>query len=216
MLTFLTVLKSGGEFKPEHVMALKRMVDKYTTIPHRFVCLSDIELECETIKLRHNWKGWWSKIELFREDVVTGKSLYLDLDTVIVGNLDIVENLTFDFAMMDVNPERKDFIGNSGVMFFGRPQVHVYEKFKRTPNDFIRFHETRKKDRYIGDQAFISDCFMNVDKIHNQLPNLIRSYRHNNCQYGFPKNTSIICFGGFHRPWNSSGWVKDYYEIRET
>ena len=216
MLTFLTVLKSGGEFKPEHVIALKDMIEKNITIPHRFVCLTDIDVSCETIKLRHNWKGWWSKIELFREDVVTGKSLYLDLDTVIVGNLDIVETLSYDFAMMDVNPQRKDAIGNSGVMFFGRPQVHVYEKFRRTPNDFIRFHEQKKKDRYLGDQAFISDCFMKVDKIHNQLPNLIRSYKHNNCQYAYPKNTSIICFGGFHRPWNSSGWVKDYYAIRKT
>ena len=212
MLTFLSVLKSGGEFKAEHVLILKNMIERNITIPHRFVCLSDIDVPCETIKLKHNWKGWWSKIELFREEVFTGKSLYLDLDTVIVGNLDCVDSLNYDFAMMDVKPESNDPIGNSGVMFFGKPQTHVYEKFKKTPNDYIRFHETNKKYRYLGDQAFINDCFMKVDKIHNQLPDLIRSYRHNNCQNRFPKNTSIICFGGFHRPWTERGWVENYYK----
>ena len=76
-----SVLRSGGDFKPEHVYALQKMCAKYLP-PQEFVCLSDVELECETILLLHDWAGWWAKMELFR----LPSALYFDLDTVLTGD----------------------------------------------------------------------------------------------------------------------------------
>ena len=76
-----SVLRSGGDFKPEHVYALQKMCAKYLP-PHEFVCLSDVELECKTIPLLHDWVGWWAKMELFR----LPSALYFDLDTVLTGD----------------------------------------------------------------------------------------------------------------------------------
>lgn len=78
------VLKSGGDFDAEYVERLRDGVKKYLGI--RFVCLSDVDVPCERIPLTQNLPGWWSKMELFRPDI-EGDIFYLDLDTVIVGDL---------------------------------------------------------------------------------------------------------------------------------
>lgn len=39
------------------------------------------------IPFRHGWSGWWSKLELFRPGVFDGPVLYMDLDTIPVGDL---------------------------------------------------------------------------------------------------------------------------------
>jgi hypothetical protein len=67
MLTICTVLRSGGEFKPEHVYTMQDMCYQYIK-KHEFTfqCLSNLQdLNCNTINLSHNWPKWWSKIELF-------------------------------------------------------------------------------------------------------------------------------------------------------
>ena len=75
------VLKSGGDFNESHVYALQKMCSKYMP-GERFVCLTDLKLDCDTIPLTEDWDGWWSKIELFKLDA----AVYLDLDTILVGD----------------------------------------------------------------------------------------------------------------------------------
>lgn len=55
---------------------LRAGVDRHLAEPHEFVCIR------ESAK-----QGWWAKIDLFEPGRFTGRVLYLDLDTVIVGNL---------------------------------------------------------------------------------------------------------------------------------
>lgn len=97
------VLKTGKhnnqgkitEYIPSVVQWLKRQCDKFVTLPFRFVCLTDLDsIEgVETIKLKHNFPNWWSKIELFRPDIFKGeKVFYMDLDTVIIDNIDHIIN----------------------------------------------------------------------------------------------------------------------------
>ena len=50
------VLRSGGDYAPKHVYALQKMCSKFMPA-HDFFCLSDVELECDTIPLRHGWPG---------------------------------------------------------------------------------------------------------------------------------------------------------------
>ena len=84
-LTIACVLRSGGDFDAEYVERLRDGVAANLSLPHRFVCLSDIEVPCERVALRHGWPGWWSKLELFEQ--LKGRVLYFDLDTVIAGSL---------------------------------------------------------------------------------------------------------------------------------
>ena len=70
------VLKSGVwknrlmkiEYSARHVQWLQKMVSNFCGSNQEFVCLTDIKIDgVNTIPLRDNLPGWWSKIELFRE-----------------------------------------------------------------------------------------------------------------------------------------------------
>lgn len=60
-----------------YVDTLRAMVSRHLKRPHDFVCLEDVG----------RYGGWWSKIELFRPDRFSGRVLFLDLDSVVVGDL---------------------------------------------------------------------------------------------------------------------------------
>lgn len=206
-LTVLCVLKSGGDYDAEYVRILRDGVARHLTVPHRFVCISDAPVPCERIELKHSWKGWWSKLEIFRPDVITGPTLYLDLDTIITGNLDPVTTIPYEFAMLNIRA--KDLkIGNSGAMWFAKPFPHVYERFAEKPDYWIDYHEKSAHDRYMGDQAFISDCFDDIPKLHHALPDFFKSYKYDACQEAVPPGCSVVCFGGPPRPRQAGGWVK--------
>jgi hypothetical protein len=206
-LTVLCVLKSGGDYDAEYVRKLRDSVARHLTIPHRFVCLSDVPVPCERIPLKHGWKGWWSKIEVFRPDVVTGPTLYLDLDTIVVDDLDRVAAIPYEFAMLNIR-EKDTKVGNSGAMWLTKPFPHVYERFAEKPDYWIDYHERNAKDRYMGDQAFISDCFPAIPKLHHALPGFFRSYKYDRCQEEIPAGCAVVCFGGPPRPAQAGGWVK--------
>ena len=100
MLTVATVLRSGGDFKPEHVHRLYRQVEEHLTVPYKFVCLTDTKPSALIRRhdvyiefLEHDWPGWWAKLELFRID---GPVLYFDLDMTIVGNIDKLAQAVID------------------------------------------------------------------------------------------------------------------------
>jgi len=64
------------------------MVERNLHVPHRFVCLSNVEVPCERIPLIHDWPGWFSKIELHRPGLFEDRVLYLDLDELVIQDLE--------------------------------------------------------------------------------------------------------------------------------
>lgn len=182
------VLKRGPEYRPEHVELLAQSIQQHNDIP--IVCLSDIDFTCSGVSVKplvHKWSGWWSKLELFAR--CNEPTLYLDLDTVVIDKLpEISDNFTM---LLDVY-RRGDF--GSGVMSWRIPPKHVYEKFCRQPNHFMRMYRTRAK---WGDQAFIRDHL-------GYKPNVFgvefRSYKVH-CKESVPHGTRVVYFHGKPRPW---------------
>src|ERR1041385_2146185 len=94
-LIIASVLKSGGQYTPQHVRILQAMVKRNLPAEHRFTVLTDQvqefreDREINAIPLQHRWETWWSKLELF--DGVTFNRgftiLYMDLDVAVVGDL---------------------------------------------------------------------------------------------------------------------------------
>lgn len=103
-LTVACVLRRGGQywgtregpFFAKYVRVLREAVAAHLHLPHRFVCLSDIDVPCERIALRQYWRGAWAKLELFRHGLFDGPVLYLDLDTVVLGALDELARAALD------------------------------------------------------------------------------------------------------------------------
>ena len=194
MLNVICVLRSGGTYDAQWVRKLRDGVSRNIDRPHKFKCMSDVEVPCERIPLKHDWPGWWSKIELFRGGVIEDETLYFDLDTVITGKIELLRN-GVDFAMLQ-SFWRPDMVG-SGVMYFSGENVPtaVYDKFVRQPKAYIAHHERHAKGTYVGDQAFIHDVVSDeVPRINDYLFG-IKSYKFH-CHRILPQDARIVCFHG--------------------
>lgn len=80
------------------VKRLKNMVERNLHVPHRFVCLSNVDVPCERIPLIHDWPGWWSKVELHRPGLFKDRVLYIDLDELILQDLEPFFAFPSEFA----------------------------------------------------------------------------------------------------------------------
>ena len=209
MLTVLCVLRSGGIYDASWVANLKNGCER--NMPkHVFNCLSDVPVPCNRIPLKHDWPGWWSKIEMFRKGVIDGPTLYLDLDTVITGKVEILRN-GVDFAMLQ-SFWKADMVG-SGVMYFSGDNVphEVYDKFVRQPKAYIAHHERNANGTHVGDQAFVWDLLgPDIDRVNDYIPG-IKSYKMH-CKKALPADASIVCFHGTPRPTDvDTPWMKQHW-----
>ena len=208
MITIICVLKSGGIYDATWVEKLKKGVERNLTVPHRFACISDIDVPCERIYLKHDWPGWWAKISLFEPGVIDGPTLYLDLDTVITGNINEFTFFPYNFAMLE-NFNDKDIVG-SGVMWFkDKAPDGVYERFIENPQRIMDHYQNVKHGSYRGDQAWIWDCLdRHVDKLSSPA---LRSYK-KHCRNGLPEGTSIVCYHGRPRPSEvNAAWMDEHW-----
>lgn len=209
LTTVLCVLRSGGGYDQTWVTRLKKAVSRHLSVPHKFACLTDTPVEDTTCyALEHDWPGWWAKMEIFRPGVVQGPTLYLDLDTVLVGSIDALSDLPYDFAMM--RNLMNAYMPGSAVMWFRKAPHKVYETFKEDPQHWMSFIAQNAHDSYRGDQAVIWEVMdRKVEYFTDKLPGLIRSYRRH-CMAGVPEGCSVVAFGGSMKPSTvQDKWVKE-------
>ena len=113
----------GRDFTEEDVWRLYRNVEEHIDRPYSFYVLTNdmmADLPGEKIEILHNWPGWWSKMELHRPDLPEGRTLYLDLDSFIVGSLGVLLDCEGDLVMF---PSRS--VG--GSLWEGKRQIHRYQ-----------------------------------------------------------------------------------------
>lgn len=96
-----------GEFEdrrysPLWVTRLRDQVAAWLPEPHRFVCLSNVDVPgVETIPLVTDWPGWWAKLEIFNpEHDLCDRVLYLDLDVFTTGDLTPIAHFPAPIALM--------------------------------------------------------------------------------------------------------------------
>lgn len=191
----------GGDFGAHHVARLAKQVAENLTIPYTFYCLTNHQGDVggvEMVRLQDGLKGWWSKLELFRE---FDSCFYLDLDTTIVGNID---NLVLDAVTprpgggLRVLPSltRAGGIG-SGVMAWERSHRFIYDIFIAERERYIRTCRTR--DDW-GDQGFIQNhCGITDFTFFDSK--LVKSYKHHVQKQGVG-DAKIVYFHGKPRPWD--------------
>ncbi len=192
----LTVLRSGGEYGPEHVQAIQRQLRKWAP-KATLTCLSDVEVPgVERIPLQHDWPGWWAKIELFRPEL-PGDFLYTDLDNVILGELD-------DSFWTD------RFTADIGFSFFRVTsevdRAAVFEKFCDGPDLHMPEWATTRADGKFGDAAFLRwRCGLNPTRWGDSVKNVVDLVPP--CPWrvappAVPKNLRVmLCGGKRRRPW---------------
>lgn len=186
----LTVFRSGGDFRPEHVERLYRQCDKYP-----FLCLSDVDLSLPHYRMWHDWPGWWGKIEAFR---LRGPILYMDLDTTVVGDLQPLLDaaMRYDFVALR-NPWRTPSRFGTGLMAWRGDMSGVYKQFLTAPGAYMNRYSTRKA---WGDQGFIADHCAAPVLWQDLFPGEILSWKAD-CEQGVPNTARVVYFHGTPRPW---------------
>lgn len=203
MALIACVLKSGGVYRPAHVTWLKAMVTQYVSVPHRFVCLSDVAIAgVETLPLRDSLPGWWSKLELFRE---FDECFFLDLDTVIVGDItDMVVHAHTFTALHDRSPRFKGRMG-SGIMAWRGDYSALYHTFIERPDHWI---VNGKRPQCWGDQGFIQTHVGEWTGFQDLWPGALRSFKLDLKQGEPTTSTRIVYFHGKPKPWEvRKSWI---------
>lgn len=184
MLTIACLLKSGGEFKAEHVQRLR---DQCQVIPHdRFVCFSDVDVPCEQYVLKHDWPRWWGQLELFRV-VFNGPVLYFDLDTTILRDPEIPVQ-PGEFWSLGW-PRRGVMTPTSGVMAWNGDFSHIYHKGSALD---------MRPTRWVNEGIF---RFVEPKIIQDYVPGFY-SYKRDVMQHGLQPDTRVVFYHGVPRPWD--------------
>lgn len=216
----------GNKFSDDYVYHLEAMVARNTTVEHEFVVLSDRKVPgVKTKILKPGYEIWWNKLQLF--DPAHGfrnRVVYLDLDTVITGNIDWL--LSYDGPYMGiedvgaVNKHQPHLIGQmqSAIISFD-PQKHDY-----IWNEFnLRFENILQ--RYRGDGEYLHDAAPKQRVLlQRQFPGQMKSYKYEVypdkldgvsivCFHGRPsieqaKKETIVTPGGRYEP---QEWISEYW-----
>jgi hypothetical protein len=151
--TIACVMRTGGIYTPKYVYNLRDAINRHTSLKHNFVCLSDTPIpSVTTIPLIHKWRGWWSKIELFRPNLFPGPVITMDLDALIVGDILPLFYCSDQMTMVKERGRNPNYFSSSCMAWTG-DYSFVYENFKKSPEKYM---EQFKRMPYIGDQAYIS------------------------------------------------------------
>jgi hypothetical protein len=166
----------------QYVETMRAMVARNLTRPHQFVCLEDVG----------TYGGWWAKIELFRPGRFSGRVLYLDLDSVVVGPLDELVESKGIVDLLDWG-WRHPTLCSSVMVWDGDEHAAVFERFTQAvPREFR------------GDQDWIT----HIGGWPSLPPHLCKSYRYHSVLMP-PARCVHVSMHGNPKPHEiASGWVK--------
>ena len=191
----------GDKYDKAYVYALKEMVERNLTIPHRFVCITSDKFDgIETIAPAVNYHGWWSKINLFAPGITTGPSLYFDLDMIITGNINYLVNYTKYKIAAPANWAKS---GHGGI------QLSVMAWSGNWYEPFWRFDYEKDSKRLWGDQEFLWEMLGND---WTRIPH-IGSYKYH-CRQEIPEDLRIVVFHGQPKPHEvKDKWILPFTSI---
>lgn len=202
----ICVLHKSETYNEDYVRRLAEGIDLYLPGYGPLRVITDSELSIHPKFLRqipmvYHWKGWWSKMELFRPGLGSDM-LYFDLDTMIIHPImDIVEALRDSTGIGGIPVMLRDFYRpqglGSGLMYLPKScRPHVWDRWIQQPDIWM------KEYRRGGDQAFLEKFWGGIpDKWQDLFPDRVVSYKADNiAALGVPPKASIVCFHGKPKP----------------
>tara|TARA_R110000796_G_scaffold118532_1_gene232273 strand:+ start:507 stop:1187 length:681 start_codon:yes stop_codon:yes gene_type:complete len=192
----IVCLKWGNKFGPEYVNNLYSSIQRNTTTPFRFHCftedstdlLPDVIIQ-ELPELGVD--GWWNKIYLFNDKLpfeIGAPIMFIDLDTLITGNIDHIINYNLKTMIGLENFYRGTFA--SGLLMWRHGAMSLaWDTFARDPQ--LQINQTTD-----GDQEYTAKFLPTATEYFQDLfPNQIYSYKQS-CSKGLPPEARIVCYHG--------------------
>lgn len=222
-------LKWGKKYGAEYVNKLYSGVLRNSTLPFEFYCFTedssglndDICVQPLPFK---ELTGWWHKLYFYSRDFpIKGKILYIDLDTVITGNIDEIMLAEGFIVLRDFYAEKAQGVSTidmgSGLMTWEGDYSEIWDKFIVNPATAINSLRPHGDQRWI--QKFVEDRKYWQD----ELPGQVVSFKVH-CEKGLPNDARVICYHGkpsipdsiarASKGWRSrripsSAWVGEYW-----
>jgi len=231
-------MKWGNKFSAEYVNRLYSMVSKNLDSKFRFCFTENIDGirgEVETqqlpiLKLPANLpERGWKKLAVLQKDFggLSGTTLFLDLDVVIVGKLDVFFSQPGDFLIAHDKKNTKKIEGNSSVFRF---EIGKYSNIL----DYFEENFKQIKSEVRHEQAYLSREINKLDGLEFWPDEWVPSFKYKCCPSwirswfeapSIPSGARIILFHGLPNPpdaikgysgkWyrhiQPSPWIKDYW-----
>lgn len=197
---------NGTKYQDEDVHTLKGMVCRNLEQTHEFWCFSDRPIRgINCIITDENWPGWWAKLLLFRYAPQEDQHLYLDLDTVVTGNLD---RLLSNRLSMPANWAQSGHGGcQSSVMSWAGDYSFIPDEFDPSKLEAPERSNCGAYEGLWGDQEFITRL-MGEPGGEIKPMNHVYSYKYH-CRQSLPEDASVVCFHGEPKPGQvSDTWVR--------
>lgn len=199
----------GNTYTRHHVHALRNMVKRHLSEPHRFVCITDDphRLDCESLPLPPNPEGLdaevmhvpncYRRMWAFSDEaraVLGSRVLSIDLDCIITGTLDplLVDNVPFMILKGYVAPY-------NGSIWYVEPGAHPEVWYDINQRNIDIAQDDIKG--YGSDQVWMSHklkgapTWSSSDGIHQYTRTV-------DCNEP-PDGARIIFFAGSKKPWTS-------------
>lgn len=152
MALLITTWLWGNKYGPEYVQRLKAGVQRHLTQPHRFLCITDQEIEgVETTPIKDpgltKHKGCIVRLRTFDEvwqrDIgATGRIVCIDLDAIVTGPLDPLFDRPEPFVILQgVNLSNPCPFNGSLWMLRAGYRPDVWDDFTLAKLDKIERHE---------------------------------------------------------------------------
>ena len=232
-------MKWGEKFPSEYVNRLYGMVKRNLTNEFRFVCFTEnskgIRPEVEIQPLPEldlpsgSPERGWRKLTVFAKNFggLSGPTLFLDLDVLIVGNLDKFFAHSGDFLIAHDKKNSTKIEGNSSVFRFEvGAHTQILEYFEQ--NSELVKSEVRHEQAYLSREMF------KLGKLEYWPDKWVPSFKYRCCPSwikswfeapSIPKGARVILFHGLPNPpeaikgvsgkWyrhiQPSPWIKEYW-----
>lgn len=188
-------MKWGKLYGPDYVNVLYAACRENISGDFRFVCLTDdavgLDPAIESFPIpdlgisAFDWiKGGWPKISAFKPDLygLTGRCLFIDLDTVICGSLDEFFEVESEFTGIDTGPtwgrptqDQKPLLGTGIFAFTLGAFPNIYHEFISDPQTVVakyRIEQVFVQDRIEG-ISYWPRSWVESFKYHYRKPALI-------------------------------------------
>lgn len=183
----VVTLCTGDKYGREYVDRLYYGLARHTTKPFEFECIRESE-----------YPGWWGKLEIFPPKE---RTVFLDLDTVITGNVDFLFEYDGPFCIL------RDFYHRQQ---FGSAIMSIAPGFGGSIIESFVADAPRIMRRLHGDQDWIFEQVKTADHWQDLYPGKIKSFKAHDLLSG-PAGASVVCFHGQPKPHECNGWVKEHW-----
>lgn len=228
----IVCFKWGDKFGPEYVNKLYHSIQRNVTIPYRFICYTENpkDIECETRPFLVDLPYWWYIIGLTNPlHDHAERTVYMDLDTIITGNIDHILSLDTSFATIS------DFYAPMGlqtayIMWNKEVGEKIWNYFncKYTPDDYKNLCNKPTG----GTNQFLEECMgivrlnrnsnvgiyprIAVNRLQNIFKNQCISYKCHivkNNWSEIPAYTRMVFFHGKPMPHEvqNLNWMKEHW-----